>query len=101
MPLRAPLLQAVKVNSLGKWKTALQMVAMSALLLLRNADHILGDEKRGGWSGPVGADVQAVCVSLGKLPCATAVFHTSLRAPWIATLLDMPKDNALLPCCCS
>ncbi|GAB4818680.1 hypothetical protein N2152v2_005726 [Parachlorella kessleri] len=38
--------KAVKVNSLGKWKTALQMVAMSALLLLRNADHILGDDKR-------------------------------------------------------
>ncbi|KAI7840613.1 hypothetical protein COHA_005635 [Chlorella ohadii] len=36
--------KAVKVNSLGKWKTALQMVAMSALLLLRNADHLLGDE---------------------------------------------------------
>ena len=26
---------AVKVNSLGKWKTAIQMTAMSALLLLR------------------------------------------------------------------
>ncbi|KAL4419628.1 hypothetical protein ABPG77_008569 [Micractinium sp. CCAP 211/92] len=36
--------QAVKVNSLGKWKTALQMVAMSLLLVLRNADHLLGSE---------------------------------------------------------
>ncbi|KAI3426843.1 hypothetical protein D9Q98_006789 [Chlorella vulgaris] len=32
---------AVKVNSLGKWKTALQMISMSALLVLRNADHLL------------------------------------------------------------
>jgi phosphatidylglycerophosphate synthase len=31
-------LQAVKVNSLGKWKTALQMVSMSTLLVLRQ-DH--------------------------------------------------------------
>lgn len=38
---------AVKVNSLGKWKTALQMIAMSALLLLRNADHVLGSDVRG------------------------------------------------------
>ena len=30
--------QAVKVNSLGKWKTALQMVAMSAILVLRRAE---------------------------------------------------------------
>ncbi|PSC69713.1 CDP-diacylglycerol-glycerol-3-phosphate 3-phosphatidyltransferase [Micractinium conductrix] len=36
--------KAVKVNSLGKWKTALQMVAMSLLLVLRNADHLLGGE---------------------------------------------------------
>ncbi|RMZ54199.1 hypothetical protein APUTEX25_005355, partial [Auxenochlorella protothecoides] len=34
--------KAVKVNSLGKWKTALQMVAMTALLVLRHADLILG-----------------------------------------------------------
>jgi len=27
--------QAVKVNSLGKWKTALQMVSMSLLLVAR------------------------------------------------------------------
>jgi CDP-diacylglycerol--glycerol-3-phosphate 3-phosphatidyltransferase len=30
--------KAVKVNSLGKWKTALQMVAMSAMLVLRRAE---------------------------------------------------------------
>lgn len=34
--------QAVKVNSLGKWKTALQMVAMSGMLLLHKAQNILG-----------------------------------------------------------
>ena len=28
---------ALQVNSLGKWKTALQMVAMSALLILRKS----------------------------------------------------------------
>ena len=31
---------AVKVSSLGKWKTALQMTSMSLLLILRN-DHLL------------------------------------------------------------
>lgn len=34
--------QAVKVNSLGKWKTALQMGAMGGMLLLRRADTMLG-----------------------------------------------------------
>ena len=34
--------KAVKVSSLGKWKTALQMTAMSILLVLRN-DHLLSD----------------------------------------------------------
>ena len=34
--------KAVKVSSLGKWKTALQMTAMSLLLVLRN-DHLVGD----------------------------------------------------------
>lgn len=34
--------KAVKVSSLGKWKTALQMTAMSLLLVLRN-DHLLGN----------------------------------------------------------
>lgn len=43
-----PRLQArPQVNSLGKWKTALQMVAMSLLLVLRNADHLLGSEPLG------------------------------------------------------
>ena len=32
------------VNSLGKWKTALQLVAMSLLLLLRNSHQLLGEE---------------------------------------------------------
>ncbi|EIE19561.1 CDP-diacylglycerol--glycerol-3-phosphate 3-phosphatidyltransferase [Coccomyxa subellipsoidea C-169] len=34
--------KAVKVNSLGKWKTALQMAALSALLLLHKAHNVLG-----------------------------------------------------------
>ena len=45
-------LQAVKVNSLGKWKTALQMIAVSALLLLRNSDHVLGDDTHSEWGWP-------------------------------------------------
>ena len=36
---------AVKVNSLGKWKTALQMVAMSGLLLLRGPALEAASEK--------------------------------------------------------
>lgn len=34
--------QAVKVNSLGKWKTALQMVAMSVLLVVRQPAQDMG-----------------------------------------------------------
>lgn len=34
--------QAVKVNSLGKWKTALQMVGLSSLLSVREAERFLG-----------------------------------------------------------
>jgi len=36
--------KAVKVSSLGKWKTALQMTSMSILLVLRN-DHLLSDSE--------------------------------------------------------
>lgn len=36
--------KAVKVNSLGKWKTALQMVAMSWMFFLRKAGNLLGDK---------------------------------------------------------
>ena len=38
------LIQAVKVNSLGKWKTALQMAAMSGMLLLRRPENLLGHD---------------------------------------------------------
>lgn len=38
--------QAVKVNSLGKWKTALQMVAMSGMLLLHRPENVLGVDHR-------------------------------------------------------
>lgn len=40
-------LQAVKVNSLGKWKTALQMGAMSAMLAVRRGEAWLGDSAHG------------------------------------------------------
>jgi phosphatidylglycerophosphate synthase len=68
-PPPAPTPQAVKVSSLGKWKTALQMTAMSALLVLRN-DHLVGDSARalawvhaatlGAWATLVAATVLAV-----------------------------------------
>ena len=35
--------QAVKVNSLGKWKTALQLVAMSGMMLLHKAERVAGN----------------------------------------------------------
>lgn len=35
--------KAVKVNSLGKWKTAVQMVSMSVLLVLRRGTLLVGD----------------------------------------------------------
>ncbi|CAL5228181.1 g11263 [Coccomyxa viridis] len=38
--------KAVKVNSLGKWKTALQMVAMSGMLLLHRPENVLGVDHR-------------------------------------------------------
>ena len=45
---------AVKVNSLGKWKTALQMVAMVALLALRHA------ASPGGWAQRLGLSTHLV-----------------------------------------
>ena len=32
------------MNSLGKWKTALQMVAMSGMLLLHRVENVLGSD---------------------------------------------------------
>ena len=48
---------AVKVNSLGKWKTALQMAVMVALLALRHA------ASPGGWARRLGIPTRAVHVS--------------------------------------
>ena len=45
---------AVKVNSLGKWKTALQMAAMVALLALRHA------ASPGGWARRAGISEKTV-----------------------------------------
>mmetsp|Transcript_26667 Transcript_26667/g.47457 ORF Transcript_26667/g.47457 Transcript_26667/m.47457 type:complete len:264 (-) Transcript_26667:32-823(-) len=36
--------KAVKVSSLGKWKTAAQMTSMSVMLFCRKAENLLGDE---------------------------------------------------------
>lgn len=38
---------SVKVGTLGKWKTAIQMIAMSGLLLLRDSDVLLGNKQQG------------------------------------------------------
>ena len=35
------------MNSLGKWKTALQMAAMSGMLLLRRPENLLGHDHAG------------------------------------------------------
>jgi len=35
--------KAVKVSSLGKWKTAFQMTSMSIMLFCRKADNLMGD----------------------------------------------------------
>lgn len=56
---------AVKVNSLGKWKTALQMVAMVALLALRHAASPGGWARRSGV--PVAVIHAATRLSLGLL----------------------------------
>jgi CDP-diacylglycerol---glycerol-3-phosphate 3-phosphatidyltransferase len=65
--------KAVKVNPLGKWKTALQMVAMSLLLVFRNGDHLLGDEE---WV--VVALQRAILAAFFTLWVATALALLSL-----------------------
>ena len=62
---------AVKVNSLGKWKTALQMVAMVALLALRHA------ASPGGWARRAGIPDRAV----------HAATRASLALLWAGALL--------------
>jgi hypothetical protein len=44
----AVLLQAVKVNSFGKWKTALQMTSMSLLLFCKDGTGRVHDMFAGG-----------------------------------------------------
>lgn len=53
---RAPVLvQAVKVNSLGKWKTALQMTSMSLLLFCKDGTGWLDTQLQGELqAAPVG-----------------------------------------------
>lgn len=55
-------MQAVKVNSFGKWKTALQMTSMSLLLFCKDQTGMMDDVFRGKrlscdhWSAGVGHD---------------------------------------------
>ncbi len=79
--------QAVKVNSLGKWKTACQMVGLSALLAFREGHLLLG-------SHPASARAQSprppLMHPLIATPCAAAPsvpFHScehSTFALWSA-----------------
>jgi phosphatidylglycerophosphate synthase len=59
-PPARPAPQAVKVNSLGKWKTALQMMAMAALMLQRQHMGLIGEvcaapRAAGGAGAPLAA----------------------------------------------
>lgn len=65
-----PTVQAVRVNSLGKWKTALQMVAMVLLLVLRKAEQLF----------PMGPK------AIKLLHVATVVSWLTL---WMATILAL------------
>jgi CDP-diacylglycerol--glycerol-3-phosphate 3-phosphatidyltransferase len=65
--------KAVKVNSLGKWKTALQMVAMSALLVARQPEVL----KMGIIAGPHLLE-RVVWISFSILWAATAMAVWSL-----------------------
>jgi phosphatidylglycerophosphate synthase len=57
------LASCLQVNSLGKWKTALQMVSMSLLLVLRNADHLWGE-----------AEPSPQCEAAAVPCCALSIF---------------------------
>lgn len=60
------LLQAVKVNSLGKWKTALQMSSMSMLLFCKDEtgwmeQQLAGEGRRWAGSCTVGRQLCGLC----------------------------------------
>ena len=62
--------KAVKVSSLGKWKTALQMTSMSILLVLRN-DHLIGD-----------SDVVVLWLHRGTLAAYGLLLGATVLALW-------------------
>lgn len=62
--------KAVKVSSLGKWKTALQMTAMSLLLVLRN-DHLIGN-----------SDFVVMWLHRATLACFAMLWGGTLLAVW-------------------
>ncbi len=53
--------KAVKVNSLGKWKTAVQMASMSVLLVLRKGTLLVGE----AWGGELETGVVVTTGALG------------------------------------
>lgn len=67
--------KAVKVNSLGKWKTAVQMVAMSAMLFFRKADALLGQEPHVLEALHLGSMMSFALLFMGALLGAVSLYH--------------------------
>lgn len=67
--------QAVKVNSLGKWKTALQMTSMSLLLFCKDGtgriERLFGGE-RARWRLQLGGSLARRCALLDAHASCTA-----------------------------
>jgi hypothetical protein len=90
-----PLRLRPQVNSLGKWKTALQMVAMSLLLVLRNADHLMGDHPLCECARRIGQCLQrSESALLMRLAAFAQCSHACALPLWPA---DQAIPNAL-PC---
>ncbi|MEW5304616.1 MAG: hypothetical protein WDW38_009827 [Sanguina aurantia] len=66
--------KAVKVNSLGKWKTALQMVSLSVLLLLRQPAHT--------WTLITGIDASEALLSHVSIASLWALWGGCLLGVW-------------------
>lgn len=72
---------AVKVNSLGKWKTALQMAGLTALLVLRAPEEAIAHELGGGSAAAAAARAAAA----RPAEPATAAAVAAALPPWLCT----------------